>query len=382
MAPNVFCDSLYVGCADLKDRKYKVLVFADGTSIHTEKWLYGLSLRDDFELYFVTLNPSEVRQGIRENRKIRKIINLGKKQVSEMGGNYHYLFRILDTRKAIQEIQPDAISTIYLTSYGLIGSLLKGSALLMHFVIGSDLMIYPEKSWLYRQAAKFSLKRSDLIISVSKAIAERIQVLVKRPDEDMLVQQYGIDDSLLTYHAGEVEYDFVSNRGWVPNSNIPLILQAISGMDESPSLALVGGDGDQQESVHSLVEQMPNVTCFGMLEHLKNIDVVAKSKFFLSLTSSDGTALSLLEAMALGSIPVVSDIEPNREWIEHGVNGFLIDISNVDSICNGLKEVVNVSDLTLNNMRQKNRDIIRDRGCISRNMGNISDLLVKKLLRG
>lgn len=371
-----------MGCADLKDRKYKVLVFADGTSIHTEKWLYGLSLRDDFELYFVTLNPSEVRQGIRENRKIRKIINLGKKQVSEMGGNYHYLFRILDTRKAIQEIQPDAISTIYLTSYGLIGSLLKGSALLMHFVIGSDLMIYPEKSWLYRQAAKFSLKRSDLIISVSKAIAERIQVLVKRPDEDMLVQQYGIDDSLLTYHAGEVEYDFVSNRGWVPNSNIPLILQAISGMDESPSLALVGGDGDQQESVHSLVEQMPNVTCFGMLEHLKNIDVVAKSKFFLSLTSSDGTALSLLEAMALGSIPVVSDIEPNREWIEHGVNGFLIDISNVDSICNGLKEVVNVSDLTLNNMRQKNRDIIRDRGCISRNMGNISDLLVKKLLRG
>ena len=53
-----------------------------------------------------------------------------------------------------------------------------------------------------------------------------------------------------------------------------------------------------------------------------------ESGFYISMTESDGASLSLMEAMAVGAIPVVSDIEPNREWVKNGVNGVLVPLDD------------------------------------------------------
>jgi glycosyltransferase involved in cell wall biosynthesis len=44
---------------------------------------------------------------------------------------------------------------------------------------------------------------------------------------------------------------------------------------------------------------------------------------YLSASHSDGTSISLLEAMACGRPALVSDIPGNREWVQEGVNGWL-----------------------------------------------------------
>jgi glycosyltransferase involved in cell wall biosynthesis len=53
--------------------------------------------------------------------------------------------------------------------------------------------------------------------------------------------------------------------------------------------------------------------------HLSAADI------FVSTSLSDGNNISLNEAMACGAFPVVTDIPANREWINHGENGFLTD---------------------------------------------------------
>jgi glycosyltransferase involved in cell wall biosynthesis len=50
----------------------------------------------------------------------------------------------------------------------------------------------------------------------------------------------------------------------------------------------------------------------------------ATAQFYFSLPESDATSVSLLEAMAYGCVPIVSDIPANREWIEHGKNGIIV----------------------------------------------------------
>jgi len=42
---------------------------------------------------------------------------------------------------------------------------------------------------------------------------------------------------------------------------------------------------------------------------------------YLSASRSDSTSQSLLEAMAAGALPVVSDIAGNREWVGEGERG-------------------------------------------------------------
>ena len=49
---------------------------------------------------------------------------------------------------------------------------------------------------------------------------------------------------------------------------------------------------------------------------------MSRAKVYVSTSLADGTSISLLEAMAAGLIPVVSDIDANRPWITHGEDGF------------------------------------------------------------
>jgi glycosyltransferase involved in cell wall biosynthesis len=61
----------------------------------------------------------------------------------------------------------------------------------------------------------------------------------------------------------------------------------------------------------------------------------------VSVSQHDGTPNSLLEAMAIGCLPVVGDIESTREWVEDGKNGFVVDPSDpaalADAILKGLE---------------------------------------------
>lgn len=52
----------------------------------------------------------------------------------------------------------------------------------------------------------------------------------------------------------------------------------------------------------------------------------------VSATDVDGTPGFLLEAMAMGALPVHSDMASVREWIEHGANGLLFPVDDLDAL--------------------------------------------------
>jgi glycosyltransferase involved in cell wall biosynthesis len=60
----------------------------------------------------------------------------------------------------------------------------------------------------------------------------------------------------------------------------------------------------------------------GHQNRLEIRNAMASNWLYISAASSDGTSISLLEAMAAGMICVTTDFPSNREWIEHSINGF------------------------------------------------------------
>jgi L-malate glycosyltransferase len=57
---------------------------------------------------------------------------------------------------------------------------------------------------------------------------------------------------------------------------------------------------------------------------------------YVSASHSDGTSISLLEAMACGRPALVSDIPGNRGWIEPGVQGWLFPDSDSDALAEAI----------------------------------------------
>ncbi len=100
--------------------------------------------------------------------------------------------------------------------------------------------------------------------------------------------------------------------------------------------------------------------CLGRLGHDALMDIFSQARITISATTVDGTPGFLLETMAMGAIPVHSDMESIREWIDNGKNGLLFGVDDAD----GLKEAIQkgLSDKNFFESAQKiNFSIIQER---------------------
>lgn len=351
----------------------KIVILANGSSIHTEKWIQGLVINGEDEIFLISMSDNSTRSGIEKYINKHNVYHFKLKQVKENGNNFGYIKNIYQISKLIKKIKPDHINTIYLSSYGFIGALIKGQTSLSHFLIGSDIMVTPQKSFLHKWLAKFALNRADLLVCVSKIMEEKVIALRDNVDIKILTQQYGVDDFVINYHNQEKIYDFVSNRAWVNNSNIIYILEIFKQIKSKTSIILIGSGGEQEDEILKKIKSLKHAENPGVLPYEKNIGMVSKSRFFLSLTTSDGASLSLLEAMAVGAIPIVSNIEPNKEWVTDGYNGFIIELNDLNSAVKKTKEILDVPEEQLNVMMQRNIQIINKKASLRKNMKKYID---------
>ena len=361
---------------------HRLLVLADGHSIHTQKWIEGLSLTGDWEIYLISMNPAPVRN-IMQFPNVKGVYQIAPSKIAEHGNNVQYFCQLPALRRQIRKINPHAISTLYLSSYGLMGSLLKGKAKLVHFVVGNDVMVFPDQGWLHQAVSKYAVGKADFVVSASKTMTARLVEKLKYSEERILTQQYGVSQWVMDFPQNEKSYDFVSNRAWIANSNVEYFLQILKRLPQSKT-AIIGRTVPGSESLGERVQnsaQALQCTVMPPLPYEENIGMVASGRFIVSLTKSDGASLSVMEAMAVGAIPILSDILPNREWVVNGENGFLIPLNDVEEAIRRFEAALRLTPAERAEIIAQNKKIISERGSLSRNMHRVSQHL-KSLVEG
>jgi glycosyltransferase involved in cell wall biosynthesis len=88
--------------------------------------------------------------------------------------------------------------------------------------------------------------------------------------------------------------------------------------------------------------------------------LLGQSDIYVSTSLSDGTSVSLLEAMAAGGFPVVTDIPANREWIKDGENGFLVPVNEAGLLAKRIVSAIRDEDL-LQRSRTDNLRTVEER---------------------
>jgi glycosyltransferase involved in cell wall biosynthesis len=95
------------------------------------------------------------------------------------------------------------------------------------------------------------------------------------------------------------------------------------------------GDGpllDNQVRNSDGLSKSGNIQFLGQQTKTEIRDAMSGHWIYVSAASSDGTSISLLEAMAAGMICITTDFPSNQEWIQHAVNGFLFPNGDFEAL--------------------------------------------------
>lgn len=188
---------------------------------------------------------------------------------------------------------------------------------------GSDVLLVPQKSFLHKFIAQFVLKNSQVITCDSMQMKSVIQKLTNS-SQDIQCLQYGINPI-----KSQIKEKFVySNRLHKPLYRIDLIIRLFADFYQNHKdwKLIIGAEGESTEKLKLIAEQLLPTSAYefvGWVNAEINAHWYAKSSIYVSLPESDGTSVSLLEAMSADCIPIVPNLAVSHEWIESGRNGII-----------------------------------------------------------
>jgi len=106
----------------------------------------------------------------------------------------------------------------------------------------------------------------------------------------------------------------------------------------------------------------------GRLANAELADWFRAADVYVSASESDGSSVSLLEALATGLACVVTDIESNAEWVVDGENGWRARSGDAQEFASRLLRAASLSASERDAMRERNRRVAVERADWSRNV--------------
>jgi glycosyltransferase involved in cell wall biosynthesis len=322
----------------------RLCFIANPNLVHTQRWVRHFVERGD-EVFLIT--EHEVQ------RDIPAGVTLFDLTAQTNVRKLRYVTWARAVRGIVRELQPDILHAHQVASAGWLGA----AAVYHPFVVsawGSDLLVGPKRSWAQRQLARWVLRRADYAICVSESLARAARSLGAAPDR-VEVAAWGVDTNIF-YPASDKE----SQRAQLGLPQEPIILSL-------RAMRAIYNPLDIARAIPSVLEQVPEahfviltyncdqgvlsqfqaiVQSHGATDAVRYIgdlpneqavaDVCRAADVALSVPSSDGTPVSVLEALACGAALVVSEVPSLHEWIKHEREGLFVPIGDVAGISDAI----------------------------------------------
>jgi glycosyltransferase involved in cell wall biosynthesis len=240
-----------------------------------------------------------------------------------------YLGRVPRTRRLLRRFKPDVVLASYLSSNGLVAALCRPRALV---VSGHGTDVYGETEASHGRGLllRFVCSRADAIHVVSSGLAEALAAHGV-PRARIECFPIGVDVSAFA-PASEGSslraVDIVCTRRHEPVYDTAAVLAALALVrrrrPDLHAVLLGGGPLLEERRAQARASGLDDAVVLpGTVDSSKVRETLQRAKVYVSASHRDGASSSLLEAMAAGSFPVVSDIGANRDWIVDGTTGLL-----------------------------------------------------------
>jgi len=341
----------------VSEQQLKVLLMADAGTFHAARFAVELK-RQGCRVLTVSMEPG----------------GLGHFRLKRIGPfrSLHYSLACRQVKRIIKRFQPDLINPHFASGYGFMAALAaRGKTPIALNLWGSDILIVPQKSALHRRKTVHALKRAAHVIGDSVYLVDAARKLT--PVQHGSVIPWGIEQEYLRLHRTGYELS-KPLRVIVPRAhddvyNNLFIVEALADLIRDGRIVITfPGFGRLLEDFRRHADKLvgDNVRYYEKLPRPEFLKMVSTNDVYLSAASSDSSPVTLIEAMALGLIPVAADIDGVKEWLSPS-SGFLFppgDRGSLNRIIAGLTD--STDDFAA--MRRANFERVKSKAIFEKNV--------------
>jgi glycosyltransferase involved in cell wall biosynthesis len=258
----------------------------------------------------------------------------------------------LSIRLRILFFKPDIVIGYRVTSYGFLAALTGSKNVVIASQGESDVnSAFQKKNTLQYKVkegmARYAIRKAKLIHVWSNHMAKSIYDLGSDRSK-VLVLHRGVDFENFNVSSKKLNNSLVIivTRSLFPEYRHNIIIEAMALLKERKipfSLKIIGSGKDEIQLKEMVAKLNLNndIKFYGRLNNKTIVEEFEKSNVYVAMPITEGVSASLVEAMACYCIPVVTDLEANRLFIENNKNGYLINIDDTQQLANTLGDIWN-----------------------------------------
>ncbi|MEX0786316.1 MAG: glycosyltransferase, partial [Dehalococcoidia bacterium] len=292
-------------------------------------------------------------------------------------------YRRAGLREAVEAIAPDVLHAHYLVEHGLYAT----AAAFDPYVVsawGSDVLVEAARSPINRAIARFAVGRADLVTANNKHMAREIvrrlgkepgwvQHIVLGVERDFL-REPEASVNARTPDPGRVPTVLSTRSLDTPLYNVDTILRAMARVRERvPSARLViAGEGRLRPRLEALAAELglgAAAQFAGFLSTDALRGALLDAEVFVSVPTSDGTSVALLQAMGSGCFPIVSDLPSQRELVD-GERGARVPVRDEATLAEAIVRAIEDHELRRAAL-EANRRFVEEYGVLETNMARM-----------
>lgn len=327
----------------------KILYISSKGGIHDYRFLKKLT--DDYELTYLHYSAAEVMKEIKE-------LNLQIVHKKPFKNNLPVLSELPHLKKIYNKIKPDIVHTGYVWQVGILAAI-QNLHPHLSMVWGSDVLIEPDKHYILKMMVRKVMNQCDHVQCDAEFVKSKIISTYKILPEKVTVFPWGIDLSsfkkldknVCRKQLGLKEKDiiFMCTRPLQKLYRVPEMLYEFKDFakDKNDVKMVLVTDGLLREEVLRYVEEnklKDKILFKGWIEYSELPVYFNAADVHVSNSISDGTSLSLLEAMACGCGLIVTDVPAIIEWVNNE-NGIVVSRKNSNELKQAFEKYYNNRNL-------------------------------------
>lgn len=233
------------------------------------------------------------------------------------------------------------------------------------------------------EESKDPLKKAQLLKNIQKLDAAIVDCDYIK---NKLQEEFHFEKTITAIPYG-CDFEFFSSIDVNPGKNLNILVTRNWSRIHGNSVVLRGlevlarkmefsasflGSGDTLEETREEFKDLilsNNIEFYGYASKDDLYTHLAKNWCYVSAARSDGSSVSLMEAMSAGRVCVTSDFPSNREWIEDGVSGFTFRNGDAEDLANTLRKVSQTPNAKLVQIGLRARAIASSKGSWEINKG-------------
>lgn len=340
--------------------KKRILFLGETYRADAITWMNGLKEFGNFEI--VTWELKSNSNGI---NRVKRLFELAK--------------AIFAIKSIVKKYNPDMVIAERTTSYGFLAAISSKKPIAIAQQGQSDL--WPENSPLYffkKILQDFAFKKAAIIHAWGDVMVKHMEESKADMSKVMLLPK-GINLDFFEYNDVHevIKINAIVTRALQPEYKHETILKAFSILKQKkiPFKLTIIGDGIELNRLTLLAKELEIDHQVDFVGRINNNDIptyLRKANVYISVPITEGVSASLLEAMACGCFPIVSDLPGNRSWITDKENGILVEIENHYTLAEELEWAFHHTNFTKKAIAE-NRKLVEEKANYQKNMKKIAD---------